>query len=191
MKRAITIRVLGTPKPKGSPKVVTRGKGGVPRPFPLVLHDTAESRTWATEVGYAAKRVMEAGGEMFTGRALLVRVVFRLVRPQGHYGKRGLLPSAPPFPATKPDLDKLIRNTMDPLEGVVYDGDSRIVAFDAKKVYCAPGEGPGADVTVELLDVPAELELDEAQPALALGDRDVERALMASPWETEQHTEGE
>ena len=191
MQRSITVHVFGTPKPKGSPKVVTRGKGGVPRPFPLVLHDTTESRSWATEVGQAAVLVMQrtAGAEMFVGQALLVRAVFRLVRPTGHFGKKGLRPGAPAFPATKPDLDKLLRNTMDPLEGVVFDGDSRIAAFDARKVYCGPGEGPGATIIVELLEAPAEL-ADDHQPALALGDSDVEQVLRKAPWETQQSKGG-
>jgi Holliday junction resolvase RusA-like endonuclease len=168
MTRTISLEVLGTPKPKGSPKVVTRGRGGKPLPFPRVLHDSPESASWAAEVGLAARRAMHEQ-PMFTGHALMVRVVFRLVRPAGHYGKRGLLPSAPRFPATKPDLDKLIRNTMDPLEGVVFDGDSRIAAYDARKVYCEAGEPAGADITVELLEAPAEQHTASQPSLLALG----------------------
>lgn len=192
MQRSITVNVFGTPKAKGSPKVVTRGRGGVVLPFPRVLHDTPESASWASEVGQAAVMVVQrTGAAMFVDRALIVRVTFRLIRPAGHFGKKGLKPSAPAYPHTKPDLDKLLRNTMDPLEGVVFDGDSRIAAFDARKVYCEPGEGPGATITVELLEPPAE-RADVSQPALALGDRDVARALRTAPWETaQQHTEGE
>lgn len=167
MVREISLEVVGTPKPKGSPKVVTRGRGGVPLPYPRVLPDSPETASWAAEVGLAARAAM-AELPMFVGQALLVRVVFRLVRPAGHFGKRGLKPSAPEYPATKPDLDKLLRNTMDPLEGVVFDGDSRIVAFDARKVYCEPGEVAGALITVELLEAPAEQRAD-SQPQLALG----------------------
>lgn len=165
----ITLHVDGTPAPKGSPKVVTRGRGGVPLPYPRVLADSPATRSWAAEVASAAREHMALElGAMFVGVALSVTVVFRLVRPAGHYGKSGLRPAAPRYPATKPDLDKLIRATMDPLEGVVYDGDSRIVHFDARKVYCAPGEVAGADITIELAEAPA-VRADATQPALAFG----------------------
>lgn len=165
----ITMHVDGTPAPKGSPKVVTRGRGGVPLPFPRVLADSPATRSWAAEVAAAARATMATElGAMFVGQALSVRVVFFLVRPAGHYGKRGLRPGAPTYPATKPDLDKLIRNTMDPLEGVIYDGDSRIVHFDARKVYCAPGEVAGATITIELAEAPA-VRVEDVQPGLAWG----------------------
>jgi Holliday junction resolvase RusA-like endonuclease len=155
----VRIDVIGTPKAKGSPKVITRGRGGAPRPYPLVLHDSKESASWAAEVGRAACAAMQ-GAAMFVGLALHVHVTFRLVRPAGHFGKRGLKPSAPAWPSTKPDLDKLIRNTMDPLEGVVFDGDSRIAVFDARKVYCGPGEAPGATIVIEALGQ-APMSIDE------------------------------
>jgi Holliday junction resolvase RusA-like endonuclease len=166
MIREVAFRVDGTPAPKGSMRAFTvplRNGGVGARVIP---DNRPQARSWSADVADAARSAM-AQAPMFAGVALMVRIVFRLVRPAGHFGKTGLKRSAPVFPSVKPDLDKLLRATMDPLEGVVYDGDSRIVAFDARKVYTAPGEVAGADITVQQLV--AERWVDE-QPVLALAD---------------------
>lgn len=176
MQRSISFSVVGTPAPKGSKSsfVPINKLTGQPfrRPNGGIVVSTVDGnkpavKAWHADVAIAAKTAME-GLPMFVGSALRVCAVFRLVRPAGHYGKKGLKPSAPRYPSVKPDLDKILRATMDPLEGVVFDGDSRIARFEVTKVYCAPGEVAGADILVELLEAPAEL-ADDVQPALALG----------------------
>ncbi len=51
-----------------------------------------------------------------------------------------------PLPATKPDIDKLARSTLDALSGVIYTDDARIVDLHCKEVF---GERPGVEVWVE------------------------------------------
>jgi Holliday junction resolvase RusA-like endonuclease len=141
----VTIRVLGTPAPKGSKKAFVVGKV-VPRA--VVVDDNApKAKLWAGLVAEAASKAME-GRRLFTGVPLSVHATFILARPSGHYTPRGVLTkSAPRFPCVKPDLDKLLRSTMDALEGRVFDGDSRIVTIVATKVYAA-GASPGALIQV-------------------------------------------
>jgi Holliday junction resolvase RusA-like endonuclease len=62
--------------------------------------------------------------------------------------KRGLKPSAPLTPATKPDIDKLTRSTLDSLIGAVFDDDSRIVRLVVDKQYAVPG-AEGARIRVQ------------------------------------------
>lgn len=163
MTQAISFRVDGTPAPKGSKKFLLRRGNGQP----IIIDGNSKAvKSWSADVAGAARTAM-AQMPMFSGRALQVVIVFRLVRPAGHFGKAGLKRSAPAFPQVKPDLDKLLRATMDPLEGVVYDGDSRIVAFDARKVYAGPGEVAGADITVEVVGQPVERLVE--QSLLGLG----------------------
>lgn len=76
---------------------------------------------------------------------LVLDVTFRFLRPQAHFGKKGLLSSAPDYPAVKPDATKLIRALEDALNGVLWRDDSRIVVQRVRKVY---GETEGADVRV-------------------------------------------
>jgi len=162
----VLIEVTGLPAPKGSPNVVThrRAKGGerVPLPFPKVLPDSERTVSWANAVTNAAVEAMRRGHEMFVGQALRVVMEFRFKRPAGHYGKNGLKPSAPEYPAVRPDSSKLARTTEDALEGVVFDNDARIVEEVLRKVYCRPGQTPGAVITVEVMRHALELFVGEA-----------------------------
>lgn len=99
--------------------------------------NAADLRPWKATLAAAAAEAM-AGREPLAG-ALAARVVFRLPRPRGHYGKRGLLPSAPPWPDRRPDLDHLIRAVGDAMSGVVLRDDAQLVVLHAQKVYGSPG----------------------------------------------------
>ena len=61
-----------------------------------------------------------------------------MLRPKGHFGKRGLLPSAPIAPIVKPDLLKLARAVEDALSGLVYKDDAQIVREILDKHYGEP-----------------------------------------------------
>jgi crossover junction endodeoxyribonuclease RusA len=86
-----------------------------------------------------------------------LHAVFTVARPQSHWrtGKHSdeLRDSAPTDPVTRPDLDKLIRSTMDALvdAGAMTD-DARVTYVAASKVY--PGghidalDSPGAVLTL-------------------------------------------
>ena len=143
----IVLEIVGHPAPKGSPRVVRRGKNI------HVLKDSKKTETWHKCVACEALAVLgDRQLPIFCDQALRVRLEFRLRRPVGHFGKRGLRPSARPHPSVKPDLDKLVRATLDPLEGVVFDGDSRIVAIDATKRYLETGEAEGARIEISLME---------------------------------------
>lgn len=162
--------VLGKPAPKGSKKIVPLRGGG----RPLLVDDNKKTKPWTRAVAQAAMVAMR-GREMFVGQALGVDIVFARVRPQSHYGKRGLRPSAPIAPATKPDGDKLQRSTLDALEGVVFDNDSRIVRFEVDKVWTEPGSPPGALVRVRALGA------HEAKMRAQLYQRAVQTELLGAP----------
>lgn len=147
----IAFDVVGVaPAAKGSPRVVTRGHGGRALRAPRVLADGPALVAWERQVALQARLAMR-GRTPYAGVALVVDVTFRLERPASHVGKRGLRPSAPDVPAVKPDVDKLARATLDPLTGVVFDDDARVVDLRVRKVYAAPGSSPGARVVVAQL----------------------------------------
>lgn len=137
----------GTPQPKGSHRVITRGANGRLLPFPRVLDDNPKTKAWEKLVAGTALALCRGPG--FADVALRVTVEFRLPRPASHFGARGLLPSAPRWPIVKPDLDKLLRSTMDALKGIAFDDDSRICEFTTRKRYAWGIEPTGAAITVE------------------------------------------
>lgn len=144
MSNTITISVFGTPRPGGSKRAfVYKNKMGVHRA--AVTDDNPKSVDWKACVAHEAAMVMR-GREPTTG-ALRVDVLFYMTRPKGHYGKKGLRPSAPKYHTTKPDATKLWRSTEDALTGIVWKDDSKIVVQTVAKVF-ADGRASGVEIKV-------------------------------------------
>jgi len=139
-RRPIVIGVRGIPIPQGSMKAFVVGHRAI------VTADNARTKPWKAAVTDMAGRVMARLDATPLDGPVDVDVVFRMPRPKGHFGRRGLLPSAPATPATKPDIDKLARAVLDALTGIVFRDDSQVVALRLAKVYA---DDPGATITVE------------------------------------------
>lgn len=144
----ISIDVLGTPAPKGSNRAMVRGGRAVFVPGGSKTNQDA-LKSWAGSVREAAASFVSGqASPVFTHVPLAVAITFRLNRPGGHWAKRGgLKSSAPMAPCVKPDLDKLVRSTLDALSGVLFDDDSRIVETTSRKQYAQPGQ-EGATIRV-------------------------------------------
>jgi Holliday junction resolvase RusA-like endonuclease len=128
--------VPGVPQPGGSKRAfVVNGRA-------VVTDDAKHNKSWRASVA-------AAGYEAHTGQLLdgplAVSFLFVLARPRGHFGKKGLKPSAPAYPAVKPDVLKLARSTEDALTGILWRDDSRTVVLTARKVY---GDQAGCWVAV-------------------------------------------
>lgn len=141
--RKITLRIPGKPQPGGSkrafiPKGWTR---------PVITDDNPKAADWKRTVQVFAQT---EGMEILEG-PLRVSMTFYLARPQGHWGKRGLLQSAPPFPHRKPDVLKLARPTEDSLSGLAYRDDAQIVTEEIRKVYSDDG-WTGAVIEIEEIE---------------------------------------
>jgi Holliday junction resolvase RusA-like endonuclease len=147
----ISFDVLGTPAPKGSGRAMLIRSRGAPRAIHVASGSDANKqrlKSWDTSVREAAAEAIDrAGVPAFVQTPIAVRITFRLARPGGHWGKTGLRPSAPAFPAGKPDADKLARATIDSLTGTLFDDDSRIVSLRVEKRYAEPGR-EGASIAV-------------------------------------------
>lgn len=150
----IRFTVFGTPQTAGSKRAFPIRRGGQVLGV-RVTDDNPKSRDWKTTVSQTAAEHFR--GELLDG-PLSVELVFSLVRPKGHFGKRGLLASAPEHPTVKPDVLKLARAVEDALTNVVWRDDSLIVRETLWKRY---GERAGVEITVER--IPA----DEAERSAA------------------------
>lgn len=140
MPDAITFRVEGmAPAPQGSKRHVGRG---------VMIESCKNVKPWRLMVTEAA---IASGAPMIRGPVSL-SVVFLFRRPKGHYGAKGLRPSAPEWHSVKPDLSKVLRSTEDSLTGVLIEDDARIVSVAMEKRYCNPSEHPGAIITIIPLD---------------------------------------
>lgn len=133
--------VPGVPQPAGSKRAFTvtkpDGKIGV-----RVEDDAKRGKPWRVAVAWAAKAAHQ--GVPLEG-PLVLSVIFTMPRPKGHFGKRGLRPSAPAFPTVKPDATKLLRCLEDACTGILWRDDAQIVHQIVRKRY---GAAIGAAVSV-------------------------------------------
>lgn len=133
----LLVRVVGEPAPQGSKRHVGGGR---------MVESSAKVAPWRETV--AADVARAVGEQSFTpvDGPVAVTVLFTLARPVST-PKRVILPFR------KPDLDKLLRSTLDALTmgGALVD-DARVVALTARKLYATPGQPTGATIMVTNLD---------------------------------------
>lgn len=144
----LLVVVNGFPAPQGSkiPGVSKSGKGFVRE------QNSVAQKSWRQDVRQACIEARQAAGLVtLEGVALDVEVMFRVVRPASvSITKR-------PFPNVKPDLDKLVRNTLDGMtQAGVWKDDAQVVGLKAFKMYATddPWNTPGATIRVHLVSPP-------------------------------------
>jgi Holliday junction resolvase RusA-like endonuclease len=157
MSKQLTFTVYGKPAPAGSKRFVPAGgkRGG----RPLVIDDSKRSRPWKQDVAAIAGEAM--GGRELLAGPLGLELVFYVARPKGHYGARGLRPSAPAWPIVKPDVLKLARAVEDALTGQVWRDDAQVVRELLMKRYGEPER-----VEVWVAEQVVELEAEAAREAV-------------------------
>lgn len=133
----ITITVYGTPAPQGSKRFmgIRGGKG-------IMIESSKQVKPWREAVKFAALEV-----EGTVSGPVEVSMVFTVRKPASAPKTRRT------WPATKPDLSKLVRSTEDALtDAGKWEDDARVVKCTSEKVY--PNEGmmalsvPGAFIRI-------------------------------------------
>lgn len=161
--------VYGQAEPAGSKRAVTwRARDG--RSGTNVVDANPKAAGWKKQVAQEAGKLMQ-GKELMEG-PLAVTFEFFIPRPKGHYGKRGLLPSAPAYPTTRPDVGKLSRGTCDALTGVVWRDDAQLVTDVQRKRFGSPArvEIHVRQITQPPVDLePEQFSLAQSVPSVAAG----------------------
>jgi len=143
---SVVFAVRGTPAAKGSARAFVNKRTGRAFVAPGGAKSTElKIGNWNSAVREAAaEAVGDLEAPLFVDRALNVTIDFAIARPSGHWGKGKnvgrVSPSAPRYPRSKPDIDKLARCTLDAITGIVFDDDSRIVTLHLIKRYADPGD---------------------------------------------------
>jgi Holliday junction resolvase RusA-like endonuclease len=125
----VAFTVYGEPQSQGN---LRRGaRGGL-------YESNRDLASWKRAV---ADKAGASGSDLFEG-AVRLSARFFLPRPGGHFGtgrNAGMLrPSAPTWPAVKPDVDKLARAVLDALTGTLWRDDKQVVWLEASKHYGEP-----------------------------------------------------
>lgn len=139
---SLAVIVRGQPAPQGSK---TRLPNGAMR------ESSRAVAPWREAVRAETAATLERVGGYTAPKAATVWLTFTVRRPGTHYGTGrnalSLKANAPAHPRGRPDLDKLVRATLDALTnaGALVD-DANVVRLLAVKCY------PGGDL--DALDVP-------------------------------------
>lgn len=137
-------RVKGIPAPQGSKRAYVNKTGRV-----SLVESSKAVKPWRD----AVKSAYMAGKHGLHTGPVSIEILFLFARPKGHYrsGRNDhiLRDSAPSWPSVRPDLDKLIRSTLDALTdaGAIED-DARVVNIGAAKEYAGRGIEPGAVIDI-------------------------------------------
>lgn len=143
--RTVQIDVRGLPRPQGSMRLHTLPNGRTAARYPAAVYQ------WRAQVQQA---VADAVSEPLAG-AIELRLGFEMPRPAAHYGtgrNAGLIKSsAPSWPTSMPDLDKLTRCVSDACtDGGLWHDDAQVVVLHAAKRYVGEGRPGVLIVATEL-----------------------------------------
>ena len=128
-----------SPAPQGSKRHVGGGR---------MIESSAKVKPWREAVRQEA---LASGATMITG-PVFVKLTFRFNRPKGHLNAKGQLkPSARIDHITRPDLDKLVRSTLDALTGTAFADDSQVAFMVSSKEYALTGQREGATIEVRII----------------------------------------
>lgn len=134
-----TIYIDGDPAAQGSKRLVRLKTGRS-----VLLENSAKVKPWRECVA-AAARIWKC--PMHEGDvAIYVRV--RFLRPAGHFRKDGSIKPAAPARPGRLDCDKIARSVCDALTGIAWHDDRQVAALAIERVWCEPGEKPGAALSI-------------------------------------------
>ena len=140
------IRVNGIPAPQGSKRHVGGGR---------MVESSAAVGPWREAIRSEIQDALEGGEHGFPEGPVTVFATFYLKRSQGHYGtgrnSHLLKPSAPAYPAIRPDLDKLARAVLDAIVmGGAIGDDKQVVTLEVTKLYASLSEPPGVRIGIRV-----------------------------------------
>lgn len=146
----LTFTVPGEPVPQGSTRAFVTNSGKA------VTTTSNRDRLagYRADLVEAATRAMREQGREDGYAAARVFVTFCLQRPKSHYGSgrnaNQRKPSAPAYPARRPDVDKLARACLDAMTiAGIWQDDAEVISLTAHKRY-ADG---GSSTTVTVFDM--------------------------------------
>lgn len=139
-------RVEGTPAPQGSKSLGRNRRTGKA----IQYESSKKVKPWRLAVSVQAKIAIKPLGGRPRNRIedgpIRVDILFKMRKPPKTFRSRPYIP---------PDLDKLIRSTLDALSGILYRDDEQVCEITARKAYEDPFLlHPGAEISVTPIPFP-------------------------------------
>jgi Holliday junction resolvase RusA-like endonuclease len=172
----LTIAVTGLPAPQGSKSGFYNPKLGRVQ----MVESSKKVKPWRQDVTAAALNAKAETGWAPPSVAVEVAIAFHMPRPRYHFGTgrnaHQLKPGAPVYVDKKPDIDKLVRSTLDALTSAdVLRDDAQVGRLVIDELYA---NGPtGAQITIRPLTAVAAAVPSPEHPA-ATAPATVQEALL-------------
>jgi len=164
--RCYALHIPGLPVPQGSKRTAPWAgkKGG--RPI-LIDDNSGKLKPWREAVHNAAAFLTSAPSfAPLSKSAWRLSCVFCFPRPQGHFGTKGLLPSAPRWHRQKPDLSKLVRAVEDSLTTAgLYLDDCEVCEGQSFKQWATMARPAGAYLVLRELPPPGMVGVPPGAPS--------------------------
>lgn len=171
MNRVISIEVRGIPAPQGSKRGFVNKKTGKVN----MVESSAKLAPWRDAVRGEAQRAMQAAAAAPLEGPVSVSFTFYMPRPAS-------APKRVLWPVKQPDLDKLVRSTMDGLTaGGAWLDDAQAVTITATKRFADLCNAAGCVI---------HLVAAEAAAAIAAAPFEVFQQVKISDPEQPRHPEG-
>lgn len=123
---------------------------------PIVVDKDRRLPEWRSKVTNSAmQRMADTAYSLPLTGPLAVSITFVMERPRSHYGTGKnadkVKASSPKWPATMPDIDKLLRAILDGItDSQMWRDDGQVVWVQCAKRYrdSTPLRGPGVHITI-------------------------------------------
>lgn len=121
--------VFGIPQPQGSTRAF------IPKGWkrPVITSDNAKLKPFRQEVAQTAMIAMRECGAQIAARGMPITLALAF-----YFEKPKSVKKSVNRKTTKPDLDKLLRATLDALTGIVYADDSQVDQCEMRKAFGSP-----------------------------------------------------
>lgn len=121
--------VFGTPQPQGSTRAF------IPKGWnrPIITTDNAKLKPFRQEVAQTALIAMRERGAQMAARGIPIALTLGFFFDKPKSTRKSVRRKV-----SRPDLDKLLRATLDALTGIVYADDSQVDEIRAVKAFGSP-----------------------------------------------------
>ena len=122
----IEFEIQGIPRPQGSKRHVGNG---------IMIESSKHVKHWRAVASLCAREAMVGSDIIRKPNAVRVTVGYYFPRPQKHSTKKAILDGLPVYHTSTPDVDKLLRATLDSMSQIVFEDDSQVLLGSCLKLY--------------------------------------------------------
>lgn len=148
MGKQIKFTVYARPEPQGSARGFVYQGQFDKRPRAIITTSNKKLKPYRQELTNTAKGVVEEAG-VDVGQTWAMKHVPVSITLDFYLERPASIPKKRVYIVVKPDIDKLVRSTLDALTGTVFLDDAQVVELSVRKHYGVPER---AEISASILE---------------------------------------